>query len=73
MTYRTAREIDVLAGDVLEGVEDGVTTRIEVLYATQQTLLARWLWSVRPNGEVVLGDGRESCWTLSCRDWRRVR
>ena len=62
----------VRAGDVLEGVEGRTTTRILVVYVSEETLLARQLWSRRADGMAVGDPGRESTWTLSCRDWRKV-
>lgn len=62
----------VRAGDVLEGVEGNVTTRLQVTYVSEEALMARQLWSRRADGMEVGDPGRESTWTLMCRDWRKV-
>lgn len=73
MMHQTAtRMLDVRAGDVLEGAEGTVTTRIKLLYVSRQTVLARKVKQWEPSGHVA-ELGRESTWTLTCRDWRIVR
>lgn len=62
----------VRAGDVLEGTEGDVTTRILVTYVSEETVLARHLWSRRPNGRELAHPDGESMWDLEQRDWRKV-
>lgn len=62
----------VRAGDVLEGVEGKVTTRLRVTYVSEETLMARHLWSRGGFGDEHSDPSRESTWTLMCRDWRHV-
>lgn len=63
--------LTVRAGDVLEGIEGRTTTRILVVYVSEETLLARHLWSRRGDVDTGRSSGEET-WTLSCRDWRKV-
>jgi len=81
LTYaaRTRRTVDTLTGtiwigvgDVIEGVEGGTTTRLEIVYVSEQTLIARHLWDRRRDGSEMDRDGRESDWSLEDRDWKHV-
>lgn len=65
MTHRTAtRILDVRAGDVLEGVEGSVTTRIKLLYVSRQTKSTFAFYARHMNrlsdGIVRMNDGNPS-------------
>lgn len=61
------REKGWSVGDVLEGVEGRLTTRIRLTAIGTEGVLAQ---VVETNGEPCRG--HESNWTLMHRDWRRV-
>jgi hypothetical protein len=62
----STRRMRVHVGDILEGVEGKQTTRLEIMYLGRSyyepLVIARKLPS-----------RYEGPWTLSCRDWRRVK
>ncbi len=57
-----------VVGDRLSGKECGVSSVIELRYIGEEIVVAK---KVRRAGKVT--DERECTWSLTCRDWRRVR
>ena len=61
----------ILSG-VLEADEGNVTTRIQVIYVSEETVLARELWSRRRDGSELSYSMVEAESDLEERDWRQV-
>lgn len=63
-------------GDVLEGTESGLnwsmTNRIVITAIGEESILARCVAHIDKYGTVTAKNCRESNWTLSARDWRKV-
>jgi hypothetical protein len=65
----------VHVGDVLQGDEDGYVSSIHITYIGNggDMIIARELKCIAPDGTLKRGVDREMNWTLSQRDWQRVR
>lgn len=74
--YGTASgSITIGAGDVLEGREGDLTTRIRITYVGERgsdVLVAKHLWTKRADGSLRDGPRAESSWYLGSRDWTHV-
>lgn len=73
--HTAKRRMRVHVGDVLEGSEVGFVSTIRITYIGNggRMIIARELKRIAPNGSLKRGVGDESNWTLSQRDWKRVR
>lgn len=79
LVQTSTRRMRVRVGDVLRGAEGDVVTTIEIMYIgracygdDERLIIARTIANTR-DGKRASFDRGESDWTLSCRDWRRVR